>query len=211
MKVYKNNVGIKIFSHIFVIIFIILLIINIIDAVKYSDFKNIKYYILMLIPFIYIIIFFSINYYRKIYITEKSIYLKKIIFKKEICYHEILEIKKPNIITLKKIIKIDIEDEYFWKEIKENYLKYCTHNMEYFNETKEIYENLLEIKHELNKEEIQRDMKIRVRWSIFVVVFIWLMHLKNYIAEKELYKEYTETEKLLRKYIEKYKSKPNFA
>ena len=211
MKIYKNNTGIKIFSQVFIILFIIILIISIINAVRYNDFKNIKYYIIMLIPFICIMMFFSINYYRKIYFNEKYIYLKKIIFRKKICYYEILEIEEPNIITLKNIIKISPEDEYFWEEIKETYLKYYDHNIKYFNETKEIYENLVEIKYELNNEKILRNMKIRIRQSIFVVLFIWLIYLKKYLVERELYKEYSETKKTLEKYIEKYKSKPNFA
>lgn len=212
MKRYKNDAEIKIvFSQIFVALFAILLIINIANEIRHNDFKNIKYYIMILVPCVYVIIFLSMNYYRKIFFNEKSIFLKKIISKKKINYYEILEINKPNIVTVNRIIKLYPYDEYFWEEIKEKYLQYYENNIEYFNETKDIYAELLEIKYEINNEEMLRNMKIRVRQSIFVAVFIWIIYLGNYLSKKELYKEYAKIKSKLKKYIDRNRKKPGFA
>jgi hypothetical protein len=211
MKIYKNtnNIG-MFFSLIFVIFIIIVLIINVVDEIKYKDFVNIKYYIIILIILIYAMICLFTNYYGKIYITEKNFYLKGIIFKKKICYYEILEINKPNIITLNKIIILYPRDEHFFYELNKNYLNYYYNNIEYFNEVKELYANLLKIKHELN-EKIKQNTKIRPRLSLLVPLYIWIFFLIFYFAEKKLYTKYSETKKILKKHIEKYKSKPNFA
>jgi hypothetical protein len=105
MKVYKNNAGIKLlFSQIFATGFVVLLILNIINAVKFKDFSNIKYYVMILVPFIYVVIILIVNYYGKIYLDDKDIYLERILFRNKIPYYEILEIQKPNIITIKNII-----------------------------------------------------------------------------------------------------------
>jgi hypothetical protein len=206
MKVYKNNAGIKIiFSQIIVTIFVILLILNIINDVKVKDYSNIKYYVMILVAFIYVLIVLFVNYHGKIYLDEKNIYLGKILFRNKIPYYEILEIEKPNIITIKNFIMLSPNDEYFWEEINANYLKYYNSNKEYFEDTKEIYINLLEIKYEINR--IEKGSKIRPRWSILVIIFIWLI----YFREKELWKEYIETKKILNEYINENKSKPNFA
>jgi hypothetical protein len=204
MKVYKNNAGINLlFSQISVIIFMVLLILNIINAVKVKDFSNIKYYVMILVPFIYVVIILFVNYYGKIYLDEKNIYLGKILFRTKIPYYEILEIQRPNIITIKNIIMLSPTDEHFWEEINANYLKYYNSNKEYFEETKEIYVNLLEIKYEINR--IEKNAKIRPRWSILVIIFIWLI----YFTEKELWKENIEPRKILNEYINK--NKPTFA
>jgi hypothetical protein len=206
MKVYKNNAGIKLlFSQIFVTIFVTLLMLNIINAIKIKDFSNIKYYVMMLVPFIYVLIILFVSYYGRIYLDEKNIYLRKIFFRNKIPYYEILEIQKPNIITIKNIIMLSPKDEHFWGEINTNYLKYYNNNKEYFEETKEIYMNLLEIKYEINR--IDKNAKTRPRWSILVIIFIWLI----YFTERELWKENIETKKILNEYINKNKNKPNFA
>jgi hypothetical protein len=210
MKMYKNGGKIKMaLSLAFVIFMIIVIIINIIDEVKYKYFVNIKYYIIVLIPLIYVMIYLSINYCGKIYFDEKHIYLEKILFKKKIGYFEILEINKPNIITLEGIVELYPTNEYFWEELNKYYLNYYNSNIEYFNETKELYINLLEIKYELNEKT--RNTKIAPRWSLLVPLFIWILFLNNYFTKKELYEEYTETKNILSEYIEKNGSKPNFA
>jgi hypothetical protein len=206
MKVYKNNAGIKLlFSKIFVTIFIVLLILNIINDVKAKEFSNIKYYVIILVPFIYVLIILFVNYYGKIYLDEKNIYLGKVLFRNKIPYYEILEIQEPNIITIKNIIMLNPDDEHFWEEINTNYLKYYNNNREYFEDTKEIYMNLLEIKYEINRFE--KNSKIRPRWSISVIIFIWLI----YFMEKELWKKCIKTRKILNGYINENKNKPSFA
>jgi hypothetical protein len=210
MKIYKNNTGIKsLFLQIFAIGFVVVLILNIINAVKFKDFSNIKYYVIILVPFIYVVIILIANYYRKIYLDEKNIYLEKILFRNKIPYYEILEIQKPNIITIKKIITLTPKDECFWEEINTNYLRYYNTNKEYFKDTKEIYMNLLEIKYELNR--IENNAKIRPRQSLLVIIFIWLIYLRKHFVEKKLWKEYIETKKILNGYINENKSKPKFA
>jgi hypothetical protein len=206
MKVYKNNVGIKLlFSQIFVTTFVALLILNIMNSIKFKDPSNIKYYVMILVPSIYVLIILFLNYYGKIHLDEKNIHLGKILFMKKIPYYEILEIQKPNIITIKNIIVLNPKVEHFWEEINENYTRYYNSNKKYFEETKEIYINLLEIKYEINR--IEKNSKIRPRWSLLVIIFIWII----YFTEKELWKEYIETRKILDKYIDENKSKPNFA
>ncbi|WP_010256867.1 hypothetical protein [Treponema primitia] len=210
MKMYKNDGGIKtLFSLAFVTLLIIVFIISIIDGVKHNDVVNIKYYIIVLVPLIYVMIYIFINYYGKIYLSEKNIYLEKIIFKRKIWYYEILEINEPNIITLKSIITLYPKDEYFWKEFNEYYLNYYSKNKEYFNETKELYTNLLEIKYELN-EEIKQNTKIAPRRSLLAPLFIWLFFLNHYFKEREIYNEYSETKNMVNEHIKKYKNKPNF-
>jgi hypothetical protein len=210
MKVYKNSTGIKsLFPQILATGFVVLLIINIINAVKFKDFTNIKYYVMILILFIYVKIILIVNYYRKIYLDEKNIYLERILFRNKIPYYEILEIQKPNIITLKNIITLTPKGENFWEEIDANYLRYYNNNKEYFEDTKEIYVNLLEIKYELNG--IENNEKIRPQQSMLVIIFIWLIYLRKYFMEKKLWKEYIETKKILNRYINENKSKPNFA
>jgi hypothetical protein len=210
MKVYKNNAGIKLlFSQMFATTFVTLLILNIINAVKFKDFVNIKYYVIILVPFIYVVIILFVNYHGKIYLDEKCIYFGRILFRNKIPCYEIIEIQNPNIITIKNIIILTPNDEQFWEEININYLRYYNNNKEYFEDTKEIYMNLLEIKYELNG--IENNAKIRPRQSMLVIIFIWLIYLKRYFTEKELWKEYIETKKILNEYINENKSKPNFA
>jgi hypothetical protein len=51
---------------------VVLLILNIINDVKAKDFSNIKYYAMILIPFIYVLIILFVNYHGRIYFDEKK-------------------------------------------------------------------------------------------------------------------------------------------
>jgi hypothetical protein len=209
MKTYKNRDGIKIlFPQAFVMLFLAILIINIIDELKYKEFGNIKYYLMMLIPFAYVMIYFFMNYYGKIYLAEKNIYIGKLLYKKKIRYCEILEINRPNIITLKNIIKLYPDDECFWEELNKNYVNYCNSNIEYFSETKELYANLLEMQYGLRGYEINRGMKRGPGGiTILNVLFIWIFFLYRYLAKRKLHFEYSKAKYELKGCIKKYEGK----
>ena len=209
MKTYKNKfISIHSWPVILFAIFIfIIFFLNIFDEIKYSEFKNTKYYLFVIIPLFYLIIILYLNFYKKITFDNKKMYLYKIFVKTKIPLYKILEINKPYILTIDKIVFLNPEDDNFWIELNEVYNKYFDNNIAFFDKTKNMYKELLFIMTEFNKGNIlHKRVPGRGIVIIFATFFIWIRKLfycslqyKANIIMKEL-----------AVYINEYKNKPNF-
>jgi len=214
MKIYKNR-NFNIFSIIFAVFIFFVLLINIVNDIKYLEFENIKYYLLIIVPLLIFSFIWYKNIYMKIIIDKSIIYLNKLFYRKKIPLYDILKIDEPYIMTTDEIIFLHPKDINFWKELKECHCNYYKLNLQYFNETIDIYNNLISIMLELNKDKLIYIKKNRRTGNGFgaVVYFVCVLlkNMYNYITKYSL-RENINNEKLrLRKYIADNIDKSNFA
>jgi hypothetical protein len=91
------------------------------------------------------------------------------------------------------------------------YTKYYTENNNYYKITEEIYNKILGLKLKYNKTEINGWKGQRGGWTIYILFIIWTFYFIRYLQHKKIIKEYNKNKKELKKEIDKYKGKSNFA
>jgi hypothetical protein len=214
MKKYRNytsGIG-SIFSILFSFFMVIALLAAMIDEVKSNEYKFIKYYLITIIPIIFLLISFLNKYYGKIILDKNKLYINRIFYKQSIPFYNIVEIEEPYIMTIDKIIFLFPEYKEFWIELKILYFEYCKINESYFYKTDDMYEKLFAIMLELNEEELEgNEEHIIRRLPIYIVYFILLKKLINFSNEHSLYYDYYKYRSEIKKCIKEYKNKPNFA
>jgi hypothetical protein len=177
MKTYKNytsGIG-NIFSILFSVFVAVVLLLGIIDEIKLNEYKFMKYYIITIIPIIFIIISLYNKFHGKITLDKNKLYIDKILYKQCIPFYNIIKIEEPYIMTIDKIIFLFPDDKEFWIELNKLYIEYCKINENYFSKTDGFYENLFTIMLELNEEELERNKNhIIKRMPIYIVYFIFL-------------------------------------
>jgi hypothetical protein len=212
MKIYKNytsGIG-NVFMLLFLIFIAVILLLNIIDEIKINEYKSIKWYLITIVPIIFLVGGLFDKYYGKIILDKHKLYVNKIFCKVCIPFYNILTIEEPYIMTINKVIYLLPEEKSFWTEINRIYIEYCNINDDYFRKTDDIYEELYAIMFELNEEEFRgNENHVIQRLPVYVAYFVLLKNLIN-IIKKYLFSDYFKNRKELKKYIEKYKGKPNF-
>ncbi|MDR0387750.1 MAG: hypothetical protein LBH57_06900 [Treponema sp.] len=214
MKTYKNyTLGIgSIFLQLFLIFIAVTLLLNIIDGIKIHEYKLIKWYLITIIPVIFLIGSYFDRYYGKIILDKNKLYINKIFYNLHIPFYDVLVIQEPYIMTINKVIYLFPEDKKFWTELNELYLEYCSINDEYFGKTDDIYEKLFVIMLELNEEKfVENTGRVIRRLPIYAVYFIFLKGLINFIKKYVFYNDYFKIMKDLKGYIKEYKSNSGFS
>jgi hypothetical protein len=214
MKIYKNytsGIG-SIFSILFSIFVAAVLLLCIIDGVRSNEYRWIKYYLITIVPIIFLIVSFFRKYYGKIILDKNKLYINKIFYNQCIPFYNIVEIEEPYIMTINKVLFLFPADKIFWIELKELYEKYCKINKDYFYKTDDLYEKLFAIMLKLNEEEFGGNKNhIIQRLPVYIVYFIFLKRIINFSKNHSLYNDYVRNKREIKKYIREYKDKPNFA
>jgi hypothetical protein len=180
--------------------------------IKTNEYKLIKWYLITIVPIIFLIGSCFNKYYGKIILDKNKLSIKKIFYNLHIPFYNILVIEEPYVMTINKVIYLFPEDKNFWIELNRVYLEYCNINEEYFDKTDDIYEKLFAIMFELNEEEFKENNNhVIKRLPIYAVYFIFVKGLINFIRKSIFYNDYFKNRKELKGYIKEYKDKPNFA
>jgi hypothetical protein len=212
MRIYKNyasSIG-NIFMLLFLIFIAVILLLNIIDEIKINEYKSIKWYLITIVPVIFLAGGLFNKYYGKIILDKHKLYVNKILYKVCIPFYKILTIDEPYIMTINKVIYLLPEDKSFWIELNRIYIEYCNNNDDYFRETYDIYEELYEIMLELNEEEFRENENHEIRrLPVYAAYFVMVKDIIN-IIKKYLFHDYYKNRKKLKGYIKTYKGKPNF-
>jgi quinol-cytochrome oxidoreductase complex cytochrome b subunit len=210
MKIYRNNsvkIGNIISSAIFSLFIVIIFILNASNEIKENNFENIKYYLLIIIPVLYITIYLCINYIGYISIYENKMCIKKLFKKQIIPFYSILKINAPYIVTMNKIMYFSPDEKSFWNDFNKKYYEYYNRNIIYFNSIKEISERIISIITEINESYY---FERPIRPSIFIVFFLWFNKIIKFIGKYSLYKNHYKYIIKLNREITKNKNKPNF-
>jgi hypothetical protein len=177
MKTYKNytsGTG-SIFSLLFSILITAVLLLCIIDGVKTNEYKWIKYYLITIVPMIFLIISFFKKFYGGIILNKDRLYINKIFYNQYIPFYNIVKIEEPYIMTINEIIFLFPENKEFWIELNRLYMGYCKINVGYFCKTDNVYGNLFSIMLELNEKDIKGNKNhIIKRLPIYIVYYIFL-------------------------------------
>jgi hypothetical protein len=153
MKKYRNyTLGMgSIFSIFFSIFIAAVLLLSIIDEVKLNEYRFTKYYLITIVPIIFLIISLFNKFYGKIFLNKNKLYINKIFYNQHISFYNIIEIEEPYIMTIDKIIFLFPDDKNFWIELNRLYIVYCKINEDYYCKTDDLYEKLFAIMLELNE------------------------------------------------------------
>jgi hypothetical protein len=214
MKLYKNNTKMpgNIFAVLFSILIAVVVLLCVIDEIRYNEYKLIPLYLIIIAPVIFFITSFHKNYYGKIKLDKNKLYINKIFYNQRILFYNILKIEEPYIMTVDKIIFLFPEDKKFWIELNKAYYNYRNVNKKYFCKADDVYKKLCSIMMELNEEQFKEKKGHAIkRLPVFIVYFVWLKCLIKLIRKHSLYDDCFDRKKELKKYINEYKNKPNFA
>jgi hypothetical protein len=214
MKIYKNytsGTG-SIFSILFSFFIAVVILLCIIDEVRLNEYRWITYYLITIIPIVFLIVSIFRNFYGKIILNQNRLYINKIFYNEYIPFYNIVEIEKPYIMTINKIIFLFPEDNEFWIELNRVYIEHCKINENYYCKTDDLYEKLFAIMLELNEEEFGKNKNhIIQRLPIYIIYFIFFKKMINFSKKYSLYSDYFNNKRELKKYIREYKNKPNFS
>jgi hypothetical protein len=214
MKIYRNNTKSpgNAFAVVFSIFTTVVVLLCVINEIKYNEYKFTILYLIIIAPVIFFIISFHKNYYGKIKLDKNKFYINKIFYNQRLLFYNIIKIEEPYIMTIDEIIFLFPEEKKFWIELNKAYYNYRNVNKKYFCKADDIYKKLFSIMMELNEEKFgEKKRHAAKRLPIFIVYFVWLKYLIKFIRKHSLYNDYFDSKKELKKYINEYKSKPNFA
>jgi hypothetical protein len=204
MKTYKidNN-----FSSILFVFFIFtILVLYCIEEITYSEFKNIKYCLFILIPIVFFITVYYNSFYRKIALDKNSICLYKVFFRKKMQLYAIIKTEEPYIMTVDKIIYLYPKNKSFWHDLEISLHEYKEYNALFYDKTKIIYSRLLSIMTSLNeKYTINNKRNSGSAGGIIIkLYFLWIEYLFKFFERRSLYSGAKRIKKILEKYCSLY-------